>query len=72
MRRRQASVGSVMLCAMFCWEALSPGIHVDFTLTFNTYLNIIKQTKYTASWQMFFNIHIIFQIHNAPCHIAKI
>ena len=36
MGRRQASGGSVMLWAMFCWETLGPGIHVDVTLTRTT------------------------------------
>ncbi|MCI4378051.1 hypothetical protein PGIGA_G00211420 [Pangasianodon gigas] len=40
MGRRQAGRGSVMLWAMFCWETLGPGIHVDVTLTRTTYLNI--------------------------------
>ena len=39
--RRQASGGSVMLWAMFCWETLGPGIHVDVNLTLSTYLNIV-------------------------------
>ena len=37
MGRRQASGGRVMLWAMFCWETLGPAIHVDATLTDNTY-----------------------------------
>ena len=39
--RRQASGGSVMLWAMFCWETLGPAIHVDVTLTCTTYLCIV-------------------------------
>ncbi|MCJ8749228.1 hypothetical protein PDJAM_G00173930 [Pangasius djambal] len=30
-----------MLWAMFCWETLGPGIHVDVTSTCTTYLNIV-------------------------------
>ncbi len=30
-----------MLLAMFCWETLGPGIHVDVSLTCTTYLNIV-------------------------------
>ena len=41
MGRRQASGGSVMLWAMFCWETLGPAIHVDVTLTRTTYLSIV-------------------------------
>ncbi|MCI4384032.1 hypothetical protein PGIGA_G00033660 [Pangasianodon gigas] len=40
MGRTQAGGGSVMLWAMFCWETLGPGIHVDAILTQTTYLNI--------------------------------
>ncbi|KAK3511175.1 hypothetical protein QTP70_032220, partial [Hemibagrus guttatus] len=41
MGRRQASRGSVMLWAVFCWETLGPAIiHVDVTLTCTTYLSI--------------------------------
>ena len=39
--RRQASRGSVILWAMFCWETLCSAIHVDVTLTCTTYLNIV-------------------------------
>lgn len=33
--------GSVMLQEMFCGEILGNGIHVDITLTHDTYLNIV-------------------------------
>ena len=39
--RRQAGRGSVMLWAMFCLVTLGPAIHVDITLTCNTYLHIV-------------------------------
>ena len=35
--RRQASGGSVVLWAMFCWETLGPAIHVDVNLAHVTY-----------------------------------
>ena len=39
--KRQAGGGTVMLWAMFCRETFSPAIHVDVTLTRNTYLIIV-------------------------------
>lgn len=30
-----------MLWAMFCWETLGPGIHVDVPLTYTTHLKIV-------------------------------
>ena len=33
---------SVMLWAMFCWESLGPGIHVDVTLTYTKDSNIAE------------------------------
>ena len=69
MGRRQADRGSVILWAMFCWETLGPGFHVDVTLTCTTCLNIL-QTKYTPSWQLY--SLILFQQDNVSCHTAKI
>ncbi|MCI4391499.1 hypothetical protein PGIGA_G00135220 [Pangasianodon gigas] len=46
MRRRQAGGGGVMLWAMFCWETLSPGIHVDVTLTRTTHLNTVADQEW--------------------------
>ena len=52
--RRQASGGSVMLSAMFCWETLGLTIHVDINLTCVAYLNInADQVRYTSSWQWY-------------------
>jgi len=34
---RQASGDSVMLWALFCWETIGHGIHVDVSLTHTTY-----------------------------------
>ncbi|MCI4382560.1 hypothetical protein PGIGA_G00016250 [Pangasianodon gigas] len=69
MGRRQAGSGSVMLWAMFCWETLSQGIHVDVTLTRTTYLNIIAD-PFMAT--VFPNGSSLFQQDNVPCHTAKI
>ena len=46
MGRRQASGGSVMLWAMFCWETVGLAIHVDVTLTCTTYLSIAADHKH--------------------------
>ena len=39
----QAGGGSVILCAMFCWETLGPASHVIVTLTCTTYLSIVAE-----------------------------
>lgn len=46
MGRRQASGGSVMFWATFCWKTLGPAIDVVVTLTHATYLNIVADQVY--------------------------
>ena len=72
MGRRQAGGGSVMLWAMFCWETLGPGIHVDVTLTRTTYLNIVADQVHPFMATVFPDGSGLFQQDNAPCHTAKI
>ncbi|MCI4382883.1 hypothetical protein PGIGA_G00019780 [Pangasianodon gigas] len=55
---------------MFCWETLSPGIHVDVTLTCTTYLNIVADQVHPFMATVFPNGRGLFQY--APCHTAKI
>ncbi len=42
MAKKQASRGSVLIC----WETLGLGIHLDVTLTHNTYLQIVADHKH--------------------------
>ena len=49
--RKQASGGNVMLWAMFCWEALGPGIHVEVNLTHATYKTSLW-TKYSPGQKL--------------------
>ncbi|KAJ8417445.1 hypothetical protein AAFF_G00286720 [Aldrovandia affinis] len=72
MGRKQAGGGSVMLWAMFCWETLGPGIHVDVTLTRTTYLNIVANQVHPFMATVFPDSSGLFQQDNAPCHTAKI
>ena len=44
---RQASRGSVMLWAMFCWETLAPATHVTVTLTLTAYLSIVSDHEHS-------------------------
>ena len=57
---------------MFCWETLSPDIHVDVTLTRNTYLNIVSDQVYPFMAKVFPDGSGLFQQDNAPCHTARI
>ncbi|MCI4388645.1 hypothetical protein PGIGA_G00088540 [Pangasianodon gigas] len=72
MGRMQAGGGSVMLWAMFCWETLGPGIHVDSILTHTTYLNIVADQVHPFMAMLFPNGSDLFQQDNAPCHTVKI
>ncbi|KAK3518122.1 hypothetical protein QTP70_033217 [Hemibagrus guttatus] len=71
MRRRQASGGSVMLWAMFCWENLGSAIHVDVTLTHTTYLSNVADHVHPFMEMVFPDGCGLFQQDNAPCHKAK-
>ena len=68
---KKAGGGSMMLWAMFCWETLSPDIHVDVTLTRNTYLNIVSDQVYPFMAKVFPDGSGLFQQDNAPCHKTK-
>lgn len=60
--RRLASRSSVGLWAMFNWEILSCGIHVDVTLTRTTYQNI-------PPWQQYYLMPVSFfyiELYNCP------
>ncbi len=61
-----------MLWAMFCWETLGPGIHVDVTLTRTTYLNIVADQVHPFMTMVFPDGSSVFQQNNAPCHMAEI
>ncbi|KAF7659717.1 hypothetical protein LDENG_00294150 [Lucifuga dentata] len=69
---RQAGGGSVMIWAMFCWETLCPGIHVDVTLTRTTYLNIAAEQAHPFMAVVFPDGSGLFQQDNTPCHTAEI
>ncbi|MCI4379860.1 hypothetical protein PGIGA_G00233280, partial [Pangasianodon gigas] len=71
MERTQAGGGSVMLWAMFCWETLGPGIHVDAILTHTTYLNIVADQVQPFMATVFPNRSDLFRQDNAPCHTVK-
>ncbi|MCI4380731.1 hypothetical protein PGIGA_G00243310 [Pangasianodon gigas] len=71
-RRQCDARGSVMLWAMFCWETLGPGIHVDVTLRHTNYLNIVAGQVKPFMATVFPNGSGIFQQDNAPCHTAEI
>ncbi|KAK3520422.1 hypothetical protein QTP70_024176, partial [Hemibagrus guttatus] len=71
MGRRQASRGSVMLCAMFCWETLGPAIHVIVTLTHTTSLSIVADHVHPVMETVFPDACGLFQQDNAPCHKTK-
>ncbi|MCJ8744457.1 hypothetical protein PDJAM_G00118960 [Pangasius djambal] len=60
-----------MLWAMFCWETLGPGIHVDVALTRATRLNIAADQVHPFMAAVFTNGSGLFQQDNAPCHTAK-
>ncbi len=66
MGRRQAGGGSVMLCAMFCWQTLGPVIHVDVTLTHTTYLSIVTDHVHLFMETVFPGGCGLFQQDNAP------
>ncbi|KAJ8276573.1 hypothetical protein COCON_G00083250, partial [Conger conger] len=70
--RRQDGGGSMMLWAMFCWETLGPGIHVDVNLTHATYLNIVADQVHPFMATVFPDGSGLFQQDNAPCHTAHI
>ena len=67
---RQACGGSVMLWAMFCWETLGPGIHVDVTLICTTYLNIVADQVHPFMATVFPHGSELFQQDNAPLHFS--
>ncbi len=70
---RQASGDSVMLLALFCWETLGPGIHVDVTLTHTTYhLKIVADHIHPFMAIVFPDGSGLFQTDNVPRHTAKI
>lgn len=46
---KKANGGSVMLRAVFCWESLGHGIHMDAILTCTTCLNIIADQAHLNS-----------------------
>uniref|UniRef100_A0AAY5KZE1 Tc1-like transposase DDE domain-containing protein n=1 Tax=Esox lucius TaxID=8010 RepID=A0AAY5KZE1_ESOLU len=71
MGSRQASRGSVMLWAMFCWETLGPAIHVDVTLTRTTYLSIVVDHVHPFKATIFPVGIGLFKQDNEPCHKAK-
>ena len=57
---------------MFCWEPLSPGIHVDVSLTSATYLNIIADQEYPFMAVVLTDGSGLVQQDNVPSHIAPI
>ena len=69
--RRQAGGGSVMLWAIFCWETLGPGIHVDVTWTRTTYLNIVADHVHPVMARVFPDGRGLSQQGNALCHTAQ-
>ncbi|KAK3561066.1 hypothetical protein QTP86_026371 [Hemibagrus guttatus] len=71
MGRRQASGGSVMLWAMFCWETVGPAIHMDVTLTCSTYLSIVADRIHPFMETVFPDGCGLLQQDNAPCHSTK-
>ncbi len=62
-----AKRGSVMLC----WETLGSGIHVAFTLTRSTYLQLLQTTCSPFMAALFTDGSGLFQLDNAPCHTAE-
>ncbi|KAK3544669.1 hypothetical protein QTP86_026149, partial [Hemibagrus guttatus] len=71
MGRRQASGGSVVLCATFCWENLGPAIHVDVTLTRTTYLSNVADYVHPFKEMVFPDGCGLFQQDNVPCYKAQ-
>ncbi|KAK3519432.1 hypothetical protein QTP70_027864, partial [Hemibagrus guttatus] len=63
--------GNVMLWAMFCWETLGPAIHVDVTLTRNTYLSIAADHVHPFMEMVFPDGCGLFQQDNEPFHKPK-
>ena len=59
--RKQPGGGNVMLWAMFFWETLGPGIHVDVNLTCATYLNmVVDQVHPFMAWVTPATLHRLF------------
>lgn len=72
MGRRQAGGGSMMLWTVFCWETVGPTIHVDVTLTSNSYLNIVADHVRSFMEIVFPDGCNLCQQDNEPCHETKI
>ena len=70
--RRQDGGDSVTLWAMFCWETLGPGVHVDVTLTRASYLNVVADHVHPFMATLFPDRSGLFQQDNVPCHTSKI
>ena len=68
---KKAGGGSMMLCAMFCWETWGPGIDVDVTLTPNTYLNIVADQVHPFMAKVFPDGSGLFQQDKVSSHKAK-
>lgn len=51
----EARGGSVTVLAMFCWETLGPGIHVDVILSRITYQNIVADQVHPSMPMIFPN-----------------
>lgn len=70
--RRNISESSVMLWAMFCWETLDPGIHVDVTLTRTTWLKIVADHIRLFMALVFPDSSGLFQQDNAPASVQGV
>ena len=57
-----------MLLATFCWETLSPGIHVDISVTRATYLNITADKVHPFKEKIFPRGSGLYQQDNASFH----
>lgn len=61
-----AARGSVLLWAVFCWEAFCPGIKVDVILKFTTYLSTVADDVHPFMEIVFPDGRGLFQYDNVP------
>ena len=65
------ATSSVMLWAMFSWENLGPGIHLDVALTCTTYLSIVADQVHPFMATVFPGGSGLFQQDNVPCYTTQ-
>lgn len=57
-----------MLWEIFCWEALDPAIHADFTLTCTAYLSTVMDHEHPFMETVLPDRFGLFHHNNVPCH----